>query len=96
MRFLLRLLWFLVLAFLIRYLIIWLFFPRAHSSARQVPPSRGLAHKDPQCGIYVAEELALMVSVDGQAHYFCSAECRDRFLARRAIPGASPPADAAD
>ncbi len=96
MRFLLRLLWFLVLVFLIRYVIIRLLFPHTHPSAGQVPASRGTAHKDPQCGIYVAEELALVVSLDGQVHHFCSAECRDRFLSRRAAPEASPPADAAD
>ncbi len=42
----------------------------------------GHARKDPRCGIYVAEELAVRASVGGQEHYFCSTECRDRYLGR--------------
>jgi YHS domain-containing protein len=52
-------------------------------AAASDPPHKvitGRAHKDPICGTYVAEELAIKATAAGQVHYFCSPECRDRFL----------------
>jgi YHS domain-containing protein len=80
MGFLVRLVGFVLIVFLLRYVYAKLF------SRSQVPSSgppltiTGQAHKDPECGIYVAEELAIRAAVNGRQHYFCSAECRDRFL----------------
>lgn len=39
--------------------------------------------KDEMCNTYLPKENALKIKVDGQEHYFCSKECRDRFLELR-------------
>ncbi len=36
--------------------------------------------KDPQCGMYVATDLAVTLQRKDRVLYFCSAECRDSFL----------------
>lgn len=81
---LVRLLWFVLFLFLLRFLWSKLFGGSRLSSSDEPRTITGQAHKDPQCGIYVAEELAVKaLASSGQQHYFCSVECRDRFLAKR-------------
>lgn len=36
--------------------------------------------KDPVCGTYVSTDTDIRVKDEDQVHYFCSYECRDRFL----------------
>ncbi|MFP4213728.1 MAG: YHS domain-containing protein [Desulfohalobiaceae bacterium] len=36
--------------------------------------------KDPVCGTYVSVDSDIRVKQGGQVYYFCSYECRDRFL----------------
>ena len=36
--------------------------------------------KDPQCGMYVATDLAITRRVKGKTLHFCSRECRDNFI----------------
>ncbi|MEP7354406.1 MAG: YHS domain-containing protein [Acidobacteriota bacterium] len=36
--------------------------------------------KDPVCGTFVAPSTALHKRKDGQIYYFCSPECRDKFV----------------
>ena len=36
--------------------------------------------KDPQCGMYVATDLAVAAKVNGQTFHFCSEECRKHFI----------------
>ena len=36
--------------------------------------------RDPQCGMHVAEELAIPVRMGNEMIHFCSPECRDRYL----------------
>jgi len=45
------------------------------------PPSApgGALHKDPVCGTYVSEAVAVRISSGGKTHYFCSSACRDKF-----------------
>ena len=42
--------------------------------------SAGELHKDPVCGTFVPGTSSWTRNVDGQTVYFCSADCRDRFL----------------
>ena len=42
--------------------------------------SAGELHKDPVCGTFVPGSSKWTRNVDGQTVYFCSADCRDRFL----------------
>jgi len=36
-------------------------------------------HADPICGVYVSEEDAVVGTLDGQRHYFCSHACLEKF-----------------
>ena len=36
--------------------------------------------RDPVCGMHVAQDLALVERGGGETVYFCSEECRDKFL----------------
>jgi uncharacterized protein len=36
--------------------------------------------QDPVCGVYVACGKAISAVVDGKTVYFCSKECRDRYV----------------
>ena len=50
--------------------------------------SGGRLHRDPACGMHVAEEIAFPLHAGGATLYFCSPECRDRY-ARSDQSGAS-------
>ena len=52
----------------------------AESATHSVQSSKKLV-RDPICGIHVAEELALTERAGTEAVHFCSASCRDRYLA---------------
>jgi YHS domain-containing protein len=41
--------------------------------------SAGELRKDPVCGTFVPVATSLKRMVDGEAVYFCSADCRDRY-----------------
>jgi YHS domain-containing protein len=56
--------------------------PRQEASADTVNipgTSRRLVH-DPVCGMHLAEVLAIPLRDQGELVYFCSAECRDKYL----------------
>lgn len=36
-------------------------------------------HRDPVCGVYVAEDDAVVGTLDGRRHYFCSMNCLEKF-----------------
>lgn len=36
-------------------------------------------HQDPVCGVFVAEEDAVVGVLDAKRHYFCSRGCLERF-----------------
>ena len=38
-----------------------------------------VTHRDPVCGMYVAEDDAVIGRLDNQRHYFCSMECLEKF-----------------
>ncbi|MBW2010786.1 MAG: hypothetical protein JRI32_03825 [Deltaproteobacteria bacterium] len=37
--------------------------------------------KDPYCGVYFPKRDGIPLNVDGKNLYFCSNECRDKFIA---------------
>ena len=47
------------------------------------PPSGPVAElkKDPVCGAYVSTATSISRSIKGQLIYFCSNECRDKYVA---------------
>ena len=38
--------------------------------------------QDPECGTYVPRNDAVKIQADGKTSYFCSTECRDKYLKR--------------
>jgi len=46
-------------------------------------PVSGRMVKDPQCGMYVAANLAVSARTRDAVLYFCSAECRDQYAKAR-------------
>ncbi|QOY89934.1 hypothetical protein [Paludibaculum fermentans] len=45
-------------------------------------PSGGTLRKDPVCGTYVSEALALKRVSSGETFYYCSEECKKKHLAK--------------
>lgn len=45
--------------------------------------------KDPECGVYVAKDSAISIKDGPRQYYFCSYDCRDKFLKRLNGGGAS-------
>jgi len=44
------------------------------------PPSKGEeTHRDPVCGVYVAEEDAVVGRIEEQRVYFCSMACLEKY-----------------
>ena len=86
-EFLLPLLIFLFLRSLLRGLLSGLRsrLPQTSGSAPP-PPTRagGTLYKDPVCGTYVSPDSGITQTIGGQTVYFCSAECRDKYLAKTA------------
>lgn len=60
---------------------------RTPPPARQQPtrgsnlPLTGELKRDPVCGTYTVAATSLQQTVNGETHYFCSARCRDEFMA---------------
>jgi len=79
---LLRFLVLLVLAYVV-YLFVRIGRSMKRSKARRVPPGavRGIMVKDEICNTYIPREEALREVRDGREHFFCSEECRRKFLA---------------
>ncbi len=38
--------------------------------------------RDPVCGMHIAEGIALSLKQNGETLFFCSAECRDKYLSQ--------------
>ncbi len=60
---------------------------RSHVGTQSAPRSKptvpltGELKKDPVCGTYTAAATSIQQTVQGQTFYFCSAQCRDKYLA---------------
>lgn len=52
-------------------------------SRREMRSVSGHTVKDPQCGTYVTESIALPATIQGKTYYFCSEKCRRDFEASR-------------
>lgn len=57
--------------------------PTAQSAARpsQSVPLTGELKKDPVCGTYTAAASSVQQTIRGETLYFCSAVCRDKYVA---------------
>jgi YHS domain-containing protein len=54
--------------------------PAAQRPQNQVPLS-GELKKDPACGTYIAAATSIHETVGGETFYFCSKQCRDKYVA---------------
>jgi len=44
------------------------------------PPVLDELVKDPVCGVYCPKKEAISIKINGKTYYFCSKDCRDKFL----------------
>ncbi len=65
-------------------IIFYLLFSRPRRKFRTSPPPQNPRVKklvrDPVCGVYIDEEVAIRLHYQGKTYYFCSEKCRDEFL----------------
>ena len=50
------------------------------ASGKQVPLT-GELKKDPACGTYISAATSIQEKVGGETLYFCSKQCRDKYVA---------------
>ncbi len=83
-----RLILLIIIFFFVKKLFLSLF-RIGQKTSQRVPRDSGQARtmiktdqieKDPVCGMFVAREAAVVLETDKDAYYFCSEECRDKFL----------------
>ncbi len=59
--------------------------PQPGSQTRQTTggqvPLTGEFKKDPACGTYISAATSIHENVGGEIFYFCSAQCRDKYVA---------------
>ena len=75
---------------LARMLMNWALRPSSSSDSGQrspmaPPPAQAgstMLHKDPVCGTYVSEAVAVMLKEGGQTVWFCSEACKEEFAAQ--------------
>ena len=56
--------------------------PSHATGARAEMPLSGELKKDPVCGTYVSAATSIRESFKGETLYFCSSQCRDKYVAR--------------
>lgn len=53
---------------------------RDKTDSRRPPPVTDELVQDPVCGVYFPKRDALSLSWRGKTYYFCSKECRQKFI----------------
>lgn len=62
--------------------------PRSGIGGRPQEANRRL-HRDPVCGLHVAEEISFPLREGGTTVYFCSEKCRAKYAASRGMAASS-------
>jgi len=58
---------------------------------REIPPARqGVVKRDPACGTYVDVEVSVQARAGADVLHFCSAQCRDAYLAQHLVAQKAP------
>jgi uncharacterized protein len=90
---------YLLFRFLSLIFVIWLLrlvLAKVFGDSRRRPPktsekpSNNMV-KDPVCGMYMDSRLAIRLENSKEAHYFCSEECKNKYLHKSAVTGHSNP-----
>jgi YHS domain-containing protein len=55
--------------------------PQSRPAPGQSVPLTGELKKDPVCGTYTAAASSIQQTIRGQTLYFCSPQCRDKYVA---------------
>jgi uncharacterized protein len=64
------------------------------ASPRRPAPGENASNnmvKDPVCGMYMDSRLAVRIENRKEAHYFCSEECKNKYMGKSADAGSSSP-----
>ena len=76
----------LIFFLILRSILRSIFAPPRNAPRPTAPPQEptvvagGDLKKDPVCGTYISTSLAVTRKVKGEVVYFCSNECRDKFV----------------
>jgi YHS domain-containing protein len=73
--------WLVALTWIARKIFSWLFPAPPRPSEPPQPLEPKPLHRDPCCGTYVSAEISYPLDQSGETIHFCSAECRQRYLA---------------
>lgn len=77
----LRFLLYALLAYIIyKFIQLYQILTRKNRPHRQAKPTSGLMVKDEVCNTYLPKEDAFKEIVGGKEYFFCSKECRQKFL----------------
>ncbi len=79
-----RLVFYIFIAYLV-YVVLRFFFPTRRRSGSSRPPQRisGTMVKDETCNTYLPKEDAIREIIEGKEYFFCSNDCRRKFLEMR-------------
>ena len=83
----------LVAAFvLLRNVVRWCWRALSGSPSRpQIPSARqGVVKRDPACGTWVDVEVSVQARAGAEVLHFCSAQCRDAYLAQHLVAQKAP------
>jgi len=83
-----RLAIFVLFMLLLRWFLKQVIVSRKNGSDGKTSASRGNMVKDPMCGMYMDQRLAVTHKTNNGVFYFCSEECKNKFL--KIAPGKSP------
>jgi YHS domain-containing protein len=79
-----RLVFYFFIAYIIYRVLSFFFSPSQPRRSGQPPQQRsGIMVKDETCNTYLPQEEAIRERVDGKDYFFCSQECRRKFLEQR-------------
>ena len=79
-----RLIFYAVVAYVIYKFVMFVLAPRGRQrTGARTGGQSGVMVKDEVCNTYLPREDAVLETVEGENHYFCSRACRGKFLAQR-------------
>lgn len=77
----LRILFYALLAYIVyKFIRLYQILTRKNKTSPRPKQSSGIMVKDEVCNTYLPEEDALKEIVEGREYFFCSKECRQKFL----------------
>jgi len=69
----------LIILFILYHLIRKVFFSLSSPKGREDNGEEVPMVKDPECGVFIQEDQAIIVKAGDEVHYFCSSACAERY-----------------